>query len=165
MGMSKTERRRFRKDVKEGGDRSPLFWWLVDHAEELTRERAARRIAWEKHCARFERLGILDATGNPPSVATARKTWWRVRKFLADHPPPDGPPGVAHRSRAKATWQPPVAARPDASPAQADWLPPPKRNLPQETGGASRDRQPITKQEAAARIKALQRTFAQRSGH
>ena len=73
MPMTKAEIRALRRDVKEGSDRSPLFWWLVEHSDEFLREGATERIAWEKHCARFARLGVSDAAGKAPTPATARK--------------------------------------------------------------------------------------------
>ena len=117
MPMTKAEIRALRRDVKEGSDRSPLFWWLVEHSDEFLREGATERIAWEKHCARFARLGVSDAAGKAPTPATARKTWWRVRKFLAANPPRTNPK-AAYPSAQLPAWQPPVvAAHQPAAPA------------------------------------------------
>jgi hypothetical protein len=50
---------------------------------EFTRALEAERPSWEALCAEFADAGLIDRTGKPPSTATARKTWERVRKDVA----------------------------------------------------------------------------------
>jgi hypothetical protein len=119
MTMSKADKRGFQKDLKEGPDRSRLFWWLVEHASEIRRERGAKRIDWHRHCARFAKLAITDANGQRPTPETARKTWLRVRQFLAKEPPLTVPETdrLPPPSRQRADWQPPLAEVPRTAPA------------------------------------------------
>jgi hypothetical protein len=142
MTMSKAEKRRFDRDLTEGPDHSPLFWWMVKHADEMTRQRGTKRMDWSRHCVRFAKLGITDARGHQPTVATARKTWWRVRQYLATRPAASrekvrtpSPP-----SRQRTDWQPPLAraaqpSTPRTSPPPAIYPIPPRegdKHLPAE---------------------------------
>ena len=56
-----------------------MFNSLMDHHDELKLS-ANRRIEWKILCVEFAKHGLADRTGKPPTAATARQTWWRVRK-------------------------------------------------------------------------------------
>jgi len=111
MPMSKKELDSFRRDIARGPYRPPLFWWLLEHYDELTAEHASTRQDWISHCKRMAGQGVVDARGQTPSCETARKAWQKVRKEVAagrvkrpgDTVPPTPP------SRQRADWQPPVA--------------------------------------------------------
>lgn len=177
MRMNKKERRSLKRDIKEGGDRSRLFWWLVDNASEFLDEAANGRIGWEPHLRRFERLQITDTSGKIPTAVTARKTWYRVRQYLAkQNAPLPAKYAPVPPSRAAATWKPPVAKTQPAAaqvaavrreqPEPPDWpsilaRPPVSTEAGAKPPGG---RQPISAEEKERIIKGLRRTFAERDG-
>ena len=65
--------------------RSPLFWWLFDHHDELAVEAAASRVGlpWSRLCSGFAEAGLTAVDGTAVRPETARKTWQRVRKEKA----------------------------------------------------------------------------------
>ena len=65
--------------------RSPLFFWLVEHHDELRRNEAetGRGVPWRELCVQFIELGITLADGRPVKPATAKRNWHRVRRELA----------------------------------------------------------------------------------
>lgn len=72
----------FMKFVARPPRRSPLFWWLMDHHDELRRCEAhgGLGVPWRTLCADLAERGIKAAGGKPVTWETARKTWRRVRK-------------------------------------------------------------------------------------
>lgn len=70
-------------EIRKSGDRSPLFWWLVEHYDEIARAAEGRRLQWSSLCARFAEAGLTDLTGKPPSANTAKVTWQRVKRAVA----------------------------------------------------------------------------------
>lgn len=69
--------------LKQGPERSSLFWWLHEHHDELMAASAGRRIRWEPMVETFADLGLSDRTGKSASATSARQTWLRVRKLVA----------------------------------------------------------------------------------
>ncbi len=63
--------------------RSALFRWLLEHHDALVAASEPRRLEWTVLCVEFAKEGLTDMKGQPPSPATARKTWQRVRKERA----------------------------------------------------------------------------------
>jgi hypothetical protein len=64
--------------------RSPLFWWLFDHYDEM-RAAAAEGglgIPWSVLVGDFAAMGITDANGRPVKPGTAKTTWQRVHKAV-----------------------------------------------------------------------------------
>jgi len=66
-------------EIRKSGVRSSLFWWMVEHHDEIIASAAGARLSWERLCPEFERGGLRDARGQPASVATARETWRQAR--------------------------------------------------------------------------------------
>jgi hypothetical protein len=64
--------------------RSPLFWWLIDHHDELRQAEVntGRGVTWQSLCEDFPDQGITLADGRPVTPATAKRTWQRVRKEI-----------------------------------------------------------------------------------
>ena len=76
------------------GKHSPLYDYLWAHFDRLERElpkptnweriaaviAAAAAVPADPDAAKTDALMMLDANGKPPSAATLRKTWWRVRR-------------------------------------------------------------------------------------
>jgi hypothetical protein len=65
--------------ITHSADRSSLFWWMVEHHDDLCDAAQGRRLQWAPLCAQFAELGLTDATGKPASVRTVRETWKRAR--------------------------------------------------------------------------------------
>jgi hypothetical protein len=63
--------------------RSALFQWLLENHDSFKAAAAPRRLEWTVLCVEFAKEGLTDMKGQPPSPATARKTWQRVRKERA----------------------------------------------------------------------------------
>ncbi len=68
------------KSVGRPGTRSSLFWWLFDNHALVVQSADGRRLDWKRLCIAFGEQGLTDLEGNAPTAATARMTWWRVRK-------------------------------------------------------------------------------------
>ncbi|MBB4200891.1 hypothetical protein GGD83_004720 [Rhodoblastus sphagnicola] len=62
--------------------RSPLFWWLLEHHDELRQSamKTRRGVTWKRLCADFPGMGVTLADGRPVTRATATRTWHRVRQ-------------------------------------------------------------------------------------
>lgn len=72
-----------------GPGRSPLYRWMRRHHDALAAAFAETPPAWEPIAAELAAVGLTDAGGNPPAAASARQTWYRVRRDLArarEHP-------------------------------------------------------------------------------
>jgi hypothetical protein len=70
-------------EITQSADRSPLFWWLVEHYDELATAASGRLLQWARLCTRFAEMGLTDLHGKPASVQTARVTWHRVKQSVA----------------------------------------------------------------------------------
>jgi hypothetical protein len=64
-------------------ERSTLFWWMLDHHDELVAVAAGSRLRWRQLCEGFAALGLKDGKGNVPSREAARRTWLHVREVMA----------------------------------------------------------------------------------
>lgn len=62
--------------------RSPLFWWLLDHHDELVSSEinSGLGLPWEELFERFDDLGLTLCGGRPVTPRIAKQTWRRVRK-------------------------------------------------------------------------------------
>jgi hypothetical protein len=74
----------FKKHVARPPKRSQLFWWLIDHHDDLRELEATGGlgIPWRQLCVDIAAEGITAAGGRPVTWETARKTWQRVRKEI-----------------------------------------------------------------------------------
>jgi hypothetical protein len=77
---SKGDVSRVFEHIAKPGDRSSLFWWMLEHHDEIVAAKAGRRIRWKQFCADVTALGIGDTRGKPVSERNARETWWQVRR-------------------------------------------------------------------------------------
>jgi len=82
MARSDKEARIF-ESIAQPSNRSSLFWWMVEHHDDMVSSRAGRRMNWKALCARFADLGLTDVTGKPANLRSARQTWERARKEKA----------------------------------------------------------------------------------
>jgi hypothetical protein len=83
MKSQKTDREAIREDIVRSGERSPLFWFLLESHDWIVEQADSRRLNWTKLCLRFDELGLTGATGKRAGTETARSTWRRVRKEKA----------------------------------------------------------------------------------
>jgi hypothetical protein len=72
------------REISQSSERSSLFWWMVEHHRELKDGAAGNRFQWEPLSIIFNELGLTDINGNPPKPGTARQTWLRVRRYVAE---------------------------------------------------------------------------------
>ena len=111
------------KEVARGSERSSLFWWLVEHHDEIAAEAGGKRMRWEPLCARFAAHGLRDVNGRPPSPRTARETWLQARRTVAQarerkrQADADVRPGQKFPSRISPAWRPQIV--PPAGPVGA----------------------------------------------
>lgn len=132
-------------DIERPPDRSALFYWLVDHHDELVTASRARPMPWASLCARFHSLGLTNRDGKPVTEETARKTWRRARDFVVQQQAAEtarreaeayeratgSSAAVRHPSRVAVGWQPTPAS---PEPTQAV-LPQPVPTAPQTEPG------------------------------
>lgn len=106
--------------------RSSLFRWMVKHHDNIVERWDGDKIDWVTFCVELTELGLADLTGKPASEKTARQTWFRARKVVAE-------------KRAKAASQPPRPVHP--SRIDKEWrpanAPPPPQLAPVRTPGLS----------------------------
>ena len=114
MARQKRDTKAILKVIERSGDRSDLFWWMVEQHDEIIKKASGKRIHWPSVCAEAARRGRMDRLGRPPTVMTAKKTWQRARKEVeaaraAETP---APPPQINPSRIDKTWRPPSAPPP-----------------------------------------------------
>jgi hypothetical protein len=96
------------------GDRSSLFWFLVKHHDELVRQAEGKRLRWDALCERFAQHGLTDARGETATAKTARQTWLRARKAVAEAKKRTQAndaarrPGDVYPSRISPNWRPKI---------------------------------------------------------
>ncbi|MBN9560452.1 MAG: hypothetical protein J0H14_06935 [Alphaproteobacteria bacterium] len=112
MPKSKRQLKAILPVLERGGERSSLFWWMLDHHDEMVAAANGRRPRWKQLCTKFEGLGLTDGFGKPPSPEAARRTWRHVRKLAADKPKADEAPGRKPPSRISPDWRPQEATPP-----------------------------------------------------
>ena len=102
------------KEVARGGERSSLFWWLVEHHDEIVAQAVGKRMRWEPLCARFAAHGLRDANGRPPTPRTARETWLQARRTVGQarerkrQADASARPGQTMPSRISPDWRPQI---------------------------------------------------------
>ena len=112
------------EEVARGGDRSSLFWFLVKHHDELLRQAEGKRFRWKALCERFAQHGLTDARGERANPKTARQTWLRARKAVAEAKKRKQAidaarrPGDVYPSRISPDWRPTVVSQRAVAPVQ-----------------------------------------------
>ncbi len=104
------------RTIARSEHRSPLFWWMVEHHDEIVAS-AGRRIHWKSVCAAAAECGLTVTRGQPPSERNARETWRQARLAVAEarhreqaEPPPK--PGAKYPSRISPDWRPTLVPPP-----------------------------------------------------
>jgi hypothetical protein len=110
------------REIAHSAERSPLFWWMVEHHDELAQAAEGRRLRWKQLCERFAGLGLTDVNERVASERTARATWSRARRAVAEARERAAAKRPPHRpgrypSRFPADWRPQVVEKtqPDLS--------------------------------------------------
>jgi hypothetical protein len=103
------------REIACSADRSALFWWMVEHHDELAQAAQGRRLRWKPLCERFAALGLTDVKGRVPSERTARATWGRARRAVAEAreraaAKRESAPKRKYPSRVSPNWRPQVAS-------------------------------------------------------
>jgi hypothetical protein len=112
------------REITQSADRSSLFWWMVEHHDELKTTASGRRLQWAALCTRFAELSLTDINGKPASPRTARETWLRARRAAEDANrrlavKPPARVGAVYPSRIPKEWRPTVVPPIAPSPAGA----------------------------------------------
>lgn len=83
-GVSRNDQvRRVLEKIAKPSNRSALFWWLLEHHDEVVQAAAGGRMDWKMICKEVGAMGLTNVAGGQVSEATARKTWFRVRREKA----------------------------------------------------------------------------------
>jgi hypothetical protein len=77
---AKAETSAIMASIARPATRSSLFWWLLDNHAAILESASGRKLDWRRLCTNFRDQGLTDLEGKPPTLRTARMTWWRVRK-------------------------------------------------------------------------------------
>ena len=165
MARQKRDTKAILKTIERSGERSALFWWMVEQHDEIIKKANGKRIDWPGLCAEAARRGRMDRSGKPPSVMTAKKTWQRARLEVsaARSAAAALPPQKINPSKIDKNWRPANAPPPTSQrvPAAAGAHP------LQELMPAIR-KNPADKDDGydpKARKASLLRLIAERSGH
>ena len=111
------------KEVARGSERSPLFWWMVKHHDDLVAEATGKRMRWEPLCVRFAEHGLSDTRGRPATPRTARETWLQARRAVAEarrrkrQADASARPGQTPPSRMSPDWRPQLVPAPASASA------------------------------------------------
>ncbi len=113
------------RKISQNSERSSLFWWMVENHRRLKAEAQGRRLRWEPLCISFNEYGLTDINGQPPKPNTARQTWLRARRFVAEQ--------EKRSAAAKRPWSTypshfPKNFRPAGSPLPEQGVPAPAPN-------------------------------------
>ena len=111
MARSSKDSQAILRTLERTDQRSPLFWWMADHFDEIAARARRGRISWTSFCAEVAKQGLTDRNGQPPTDATARKTWARVRAAVRqvranEEAKPAPRPGSVYPSRIPKDWKP-----------------------------------------------------------
>ena len=142
MGRHGKSLRAVVNEITQSSDRSSLFWWLVEHHDEIAEATQGRRLRWSALCVRFEEAGLTDLNGRAASPETARRTWLRVRQMVSEArerqaADADRPQrvGAVPPSRLPAKWKPDFLAQPRGTALPV--ITRPAQPFPAHTSGAS----------------------------
>ena len=134
-------------------DRSPVFWWLVEHHEQVAAAVGEGRIRWSVLSAQFTALGLTDRNGNAATPQATRQTWWKVRRYVLQRAAPR-PPQDARSEQLRVQAARPVST--PVLPASAPAFPP-----VQQASADGSVRQKLTPEQ---RIERINQQLRERSG-
>jgi len=171
MKTKRTGVRALLKQVRQRPDRSSLFHWMVQHHDQMLAEADGGKLIWPELCVTFASLGLTNQKGEPANEPTARKTWERARKEVAEkrirtaRTAMTGPaprslmPSASSRARVPIeTTRSSSSTAPTTSTPSTIPLPTARSDTPAGAGGS------ISDEQVAAKKARLMRTLAERSG-
>jgi hypothetical protein len=155
MPKSKRQLRVVLSALERSDERSPLFWWMLEHHDELLTAATSRRPRWVQLCVKFDTLGLKDGQGNTASPEAARRTWRNVREFAASSAATSlRKPRPKYPSRISPDWRPQIV--PPPPPIRA-----PLPTAPASTAVVTPAGQPVKADQSREGLEALDRVFAQ----
>jgi hypothetical protein len=173
MARQKRDTKAILKVIERSGDRSDLFWWMVEQHDEIIRKANGKRINWPSVCAEAARRGRMDRLGQPPSVMTAKKTWQRARKEVeaARAAESANPAPRVNPSRFEKEWRPANAPPPPPPSGGQALVPVPTAgrshslSLDELRGIRKNTSEDDDEFDPVANKARLRRIFAERDGH
>jgi hypothetical protein len=108
MTRRKRDTRALLKLIEHSEERSPLFWWMVEHHDDMLATAHGKRIRWAPVCLKLAALGLVDTRGLAPTERNARETWLQARKAVAAARAAAKPPRPKPPSRFPKDWSPTV---------------------------------------------------------
>ncbi|MGH7120586.1 MAG: hypothetical protein ACREFP_16625 [Acetobacteraceae bacterium] len=104
------------RTIERSERRSSLFWWMVEHHDEVMTAAKRERIHWVGFCVEAGRRGLKDTRGRPPTPRIARDTWAEAKRVVAAARAAEGKqapprPGSIYPSRMPKEWRPEALKR------------------------------------------------------
>ncbi len=113
MSKSKRQLKVVLPALERSDERSSLFWWMLEHHDEMLAAASGHRPRWAQLCVTFAALSLRDGQGNLPSPEAARRTWRNVREFAASGVATSlRKPRPKYPSRIPADWRPQIVTPP-----------------------------------------------------
>jgi hypothetical protein len=154
------------RTIERSARRSSLFWWMVEHHDELLEATEREPIRWRAFCAEAAQQGLTDTRGKAPTETNARKTWQQARRAVAQaraaeaaKPPPR--PGSVYPSRMPKEWKPEAFRTPEAAGSGPGIAPAPAAPLAAAPVSEPDDNEPY---DWRKRLAELRQTINTRSG-
>jgi hypothetical protein len=112
-----------RRAIDETTDSIQLYAWMrTRYAAFQALLAETRRPDWRRIAIGLAKVGVTDGNGNPPTAATARQTWWKVRQDVTARC--KGPsPALEHTNNNSVDTQKqssptvPASPKPDVAPS------------------------------------------------
>lgn len=167
--------------IEQSADRSTLFYWMVEHHDEMLAKAKGRKLRWVELCVSFKALGLTNQQGEPATEPAARQTWYRARKLVAIERSQVaafaatgiGPrhliASVPSRLRAPSSWRPEQAQAQQGQNTAAIPNPgraPPPQSVPPDPSSDTMPgvAGPVSDDVVEARLAAFRRELDERSG-
>lgn len=96
------------------GERSTLFWWLVENHDEFKEAARRQRIRWNVVVETATEIGLTNRAGAAPTRKLAKLTWERAQRYVTRNRVVE-PVAVSDQTRSV-----PMPRSPDARPAESD---------------------------------------------
>jgi hypothetical protein len=84
MARRKRDTKAILRIIERSEERSPLFYWMVEHHDEMLEAAGGKRIRWAPFCAKAVAHGLVDTRGQAPTERNARETWAQARRAVQE---------------------------------------------------------------------------------
>ena len=95
-----------KRRLKHYRKRGLIYSWLRAHFDEVSSHLASEEGTWPRLCAEMERHDVVDRVGQTPTPNQALQVWRRVKKDVAQDPPPPPNRFKNYPSRISKDWRP-----------------------------------------------------------